>query len=149
MKFQFRFESLLQLYRLRRDQVGAEVGKASAAIEKIDEQLDKLAAERADAIGRSNQSRQGTISVDALIAHGRYDSILKADLRALSETRAKLEHELGRRRQKLVAAEADVKRYERLEEKQRDSHRLEQQRRQQVATDEAATVQFLMKRRKR
>ena len=149
MSFQFRFATLLHLHRQARDEAGAEVGKANEAIGKIDEQTESLIAERSAMLDRATQARIGELSIDSIVSQGRYDIQLQADMRALRETRTKLEHELLRRQQILIQAEADVKRFERLKESEWKLYRNEQQKREQAEADESAATRFLMERRQR
>lgn len=149
MPFQFRFAALLQLHRRHRDEAGIAVGKANQAIGRIDVEMTQLAERRRQLRNQSSGSRVGEISVDRVLAHGRFDSVLLADLHSLRETRGQLEQELQRRKQVLIQAEIEVKRYERLEEKDRRGYVESQQRREQAELDEAASVRFEMGRRTR
>jgi len=149
MSFRFRFASLLQLHRNRRDEAGAQVGKAQQAIARVDQQTERLTLQRGELQGDSQYSRVGDVSVDQMLAHGRYDAMLLADLQSLRETRAQLEQELARRQEILVQAETEVKRYERLEASDRLSYQYELQKRQQAEFDEAASVRHMMERRAR
>lgn len=118
MSFQFRFATLLQLHRLARDEAGANLGKANEAIRRIDEQIEGLLAERTEMLHQASKARIGTISIDSVLSHGRYEIQLQAEATSLRETRSQLMNEAARRQQLLVAAEAEVKRFERLEEKE-------------------------------
>ena len=149
MSFQFRFATLLKIQRRARDEAGAEVGKANEAIGKIDEQTESLMAERPAMLERATQARIGEVSIDSIVSQGRYDIQLQADMRTLRETREKLEQERSRRQQRLVEAEAEVKRFERLKENEWNLYRNEQQKREQAESDESASTRFLMERRKR
>jgi flagellar FliJ protein len=147
MAFQFRFASLLKIHRRSRDEAGAEVGKASRAIEKIDQQIRAILAERKAMQDRSTQSRVGNIAVDQILAQGRYDLQLQAETNALHETRRQLEQELERRQQILRAAESEVKRFERLLENERATYHAEQLKREQAAADDASSARYLIRSR--
>lgn len=149
MSFEFRFSTLLRLHRRTRDAAGADVGKANEAIRRIDDQTESLLAERAEMLRQSSESRQGSISIDSVLSHGRYDLQLQADFQSLRETRSKLLQELERRQSALVAAEAEVKRFERLEENEMTAYRAEQLKREQAEADEASSTRYLMERRQR
>ncbi len=60
-----------------------------------------------------------------------------------------MEQELKRRQNVLVAAEAEVKRFERLEENEMSAFRAEQLKREQAEADEASSNRYMMERRKR
>jgi flagellar FliJ protein len=149
MSFQFRFATLLQLHRRARDEAGTEVGKANQAIGRINEQTESLIAERTAMLEQASKARIGAVSIDSIMSQGRYDMQLQADMHSLRETRAKLEQELLRRQQRLIEAEAEVKRFERLKENEWKLYRTEQQKREQAEADESAATRFLMEQRKR
>ena len=149
--FRFRFDSLLLLHRRRRDEVGAEVGKANEAIRRVDEQIQLLQRQRdevrAQAVGRFIQagSRGVTrVAVDRVLNEGRYDLQLAIDQRSLHETRGKLEIELERRRELLVEAEADVKRLERLRETQASEHQQLLLQAEQAEADDLTTARMII-----
>ena len=119
MKFQFRFETLLELRRRQRDEAGAEVGQAREAIRRIDQQREELNQQRVGLRQKPNDERTGTISVDRLLSAGRYDMQLEADDQALLQTRGELMKELARRQRKFSDAESELKRFEKLKEHDR------------------------------
>ena len=145
MSFQFRFDALLQLRRRERDEVGAAVGQANAAIERIDQQVAEISRQR-QALRHENQSaRVGNVSVDGLLSVGRYDMQLEAETQSLLQTRLQLQQELARRQQTLVAAEAEVKRFEKLRDSDRNRYDLEQQTREQQEADEATSQRYTLR----
>lgn len=148
MKFRFRFEPILQLRRQIRDQAGVAMGQAVAAIAKIDEQSREIANKRDVLRIGGAQSRIGEVSVDSLLAGGRYDLQLQAELHALQQTKNDLLQELDRRKQMLAAAEAEVKRFERLEEKDRLQFAAEQAKREQAELDDASSRRYTMMRKR-
>ena len=150
MSFQFRFAVILQLRRQERDEAGAAVGQANEAIRRIDEQSETVRQQRQALREGTSDDRLGTVSVDSLLARGRYDLQLQADLQSLSDTRSELVQELDRRQAALSAAEAEAKRFERLEDKERTAANAEALRREQAVADDASasryTIQQLRKR---
>jgi flagellar FliJ protein len=146
MKFQFRFAPILQLRRQFRDDAGIAMGQAVAAIARIDERSREVEAER-QVLRSTAHPRTGQISVDALLASGRYDMQLLAELQSLAQTKRELLQELDRRKQVLAAAEAEVKRFERLEEKDRTQFLAEQAKREQAELDDATARRFALIRR--
>ncbi|MCM2372815.1 flagellar export protein FliJ [Aporhodopirellula aestuarii] len=152
--FQFRFESLLSLRRRRRDEVGGEVGKATEAIRRVDEQIemlqgqrDAVRAEAAERFAKSNGGGTTQVMVDRILSEGRYDLQLSADQAALRDTRAKLEVELNRRRGLLVEAEAEVKQLERLRETQMLEHRQLQLQAEQAEADDLTSARLTIAKR--
>ena len=149
MSFQFRFASILQLRRRERDEAGAAVGQANAAIGRIDEQCEAIQLERQSILAGARERRVGNVSVDALLARGRYDLQLQAEIHSLGETRAELIKELERRQGVLVASEAEVKRFERLEENERAACHALQLRREQAEADDATARRYTIERQRK
>ena len=146
--FQFRFASILQLRRLERDEAGAAVGQANEAIGRIDEQIESIRTKRQAIRKGSSDNRVGIVSVDTLLADGRYDLQLESDIHALQHARSELVQESERRQGTLIAAESEVKRFERLEEKERAAFHAEASRREQAAADEATARRYTMERQR-
>lgn len=146
MTFQYRFAPLLQLRRQERDQAGASVAQADAAVHRIEQQVAQLELKRKDLRRQSLHNRQGDVSVDGLLSQGRYDLQLEADVLALHQTLIQLHEELERRTQSLVQAEAEVKRLERLRDNDQQEYRAEQQRREQFELDDDAARRFTRQR---
>lgn len=148
MKFQFRFAPILQLRRQIRDDAGIAMGQAIAAITRIDQQSEQIEQRRMELRQDASAQRIGNLSVDSLLAGGRYDLQLQAELHALAETKSKLLQELDRRKQALAAAEAEVKRFERLEEKDRQKFLTLQAKREQAESDDATSRRYTLMRRR-
>jgi flagellar FliJ protein len=146
MAFQFRFQAVLELRRRERDQAGAAVGQADAAIRKIDDQIAAVRGERGQLRQETSASLRGTLSVDALLSQGRYDLQLQAQTESLAQARNQLVEERARRHQQLIEAEAEVKRFERLEQRQRDAYLSEQRSREQSESDDATGRRYALAR---
>lgn len=148
MSFKFRFDSILQLRRRERDEVGASVGKVNEAIARVDEQIQQVEKEREELNQGTAQRLLGSVSVDGLLASGRYDFQLQVDLQSLFDTRKQLVEEQDRRMQALVVAEGEVKRFERMLENEREAHYAEQLRREQLEADDATSRRYTMTRQR-
>ena len=148
MSFQYRFASILELRRRQRDDVGAAVGQAHEAIRRVDEQTATIESERRSLRQSSQTQRLGDVSVDGLLVQGRYDLQLQAQIQSLARTRGELVQELQRRRHALVAAEAEVRRFEKLEEKDRVAFRMATLRREQAESDDANTSRYIIDRQR-
>lgn len=146
MPADFRFKSLLDLRRKQRDEAGAALGQANEAIAKVNGQIEKIKRERTSLRETEDINRQGDISVDALLAHGRYDLQLQADIGSLESTVAELTAELDRRRIKLVEAETEVKRFEKLKEIDEAEFRALESKREHAESDEVSTSRYILQR---
>ena len=148
MPGEFRFKALLDLRRQQRDEAAADLGLANEAIVKVTRQIDEINRERAVLRDTQNMNRQGDISVDALLAHGRYDLQLQADIGSLESTVAELTAEMDRRRAKLVEAEAELKRFEKLKENDEAEFRALESKREHAEADEVLNRRYTLQRQR-
>lgn len=148
MPDEFRFKALLDLRRQQRDEAAADLGLANEAIVKVTRQIDEINRERAVLRDTQNMNRQGDISVDALLAHGRYDLQLQADIGSLESTVAELTAEMDRRRAKLVEAEAELKRFEKLKENDEAEFRALESKREHAEADEVLNRRYTLQRQR-
>ena len=148
MPAKFRFNALLDLRRQQRDEAGAALGQANEAITKVNAQIDEIKAERVALRNTDDVNRQGHVSVDALLAHGRYDLQLQADVGALQSTVAELTDEMEKRRATLVKAEAELKRFEKLKENEEAEFRALQSKREKAEADEVSTRRYALQRQR-
>ena len=148
MPAEFRFKALLDLRRQQRDEAGAALGQANEAIDKVNAQIDQIKTERVALRNTDDVKRQGDVSVDALLAHGRYDLQLQADVGALQSTIAELTAEMEKRRATLVEAEAELKRFEKLKENEEAEFRALQAKRENAEADEVSMRRYALQRQR-
>lgn len=148
MPAEFRFKALLDLRRQQRDEAGAALGQANEAIARVNTQIEQIKVERIALRDTHDASRQGNVSVDDLLAHGRYDLQLQADIKSLESTIVELTAEMNRRRTKLVEAEAELKRFEKLKEKDEAELRSVEAKREHAEADEVSTRRYNLQRQR-
>ena len=148
MPAKFRFNALLDLRRQQRDEAGAALGQANEAITKVNAQIDEIKTERVALRNTDDVNRHGHVSVDALLAHGRYDLQLQADVGALQSTVAELTAEMEKRRATLVEAEAELKRFEKLKENEEAEFRALQAKRENAEADEVSMRRYALQRQR-
>ncbi|TWU50902.1 flagellar biosynthesis chaperone [Rubripirellula tenax] len=148
MAFKFRFQSILDLRRRQRDEAGADVGKANQAIARIDDQARDVAANRSRLRNETGGTRVGEVNVEGLISLGRYELQLQSELAQLAATRTELVKELDRRQSLLVEAEAEVKRFEKLQGNERETHQAQMLAREQADADERTSQAYILARRR-
>jgi flagellar FliJ protein len=138
-KFKFRLATLLRLRNAARDERRGQLAEAYRADEIIQEKQRQL-AEELDAIGRQQReaSGPGPIDVDRLLSDQRYAFLLAAQQGHTERQRVLLAAELERRRQLLMEANREVRVLEKLEERQRERHQEEENRREIKQVDEIA-----------
>ena len=142
MTFYYRFAVLMGLRQRERDEAGVAVGQANQAIAKIDAERESVLAERAQIRQQRPSAGAGKISVDSLLSSGRYDLQLEADAISLLQTRQKLVVERDHRQQRLIEAEAELKRYQKMEQKERAEYDALQLRLQQIEADDATSRKY-------
>lgn len=135
----FRFQSLLELRERERDEVGLEVGKVLEAIAQIETQIAEVDRQTDLHRHASGGDRTGTISVQGLLDHGRFTMQLIQDRQKLEAARKQLNDEYELRRQRLAVAQAEVKRFDILKDRQTQQERETAKRREQEISDEAAS----------
>ena len=148
MPAEFRFKALLDLRRQQRDEAGAALGQVNEAVAKVNTQIDEIESERVALRDTRDVNRQGNVSVDALLAHGRYDLQLQADIGSLESTVAELTAEMDKRRVKLVEAEAELKRFEKLKENDEAEFRALESKREHAEADEVSTRRYTLQRQR-
>lgn len=140
MAFRFRFAAILQLRRRERDEAGAAVNQALQAIGKIEGQLAELEGQRRQARHDAAGQLVGELSVDRLLGQGRYDLQLKAQAETLRQTLAQLYSELEQRQRRLIEAETELRKFEKLESQDRDAAAGLERKREQQQADEVALI---------
>ena len=148
MTFQFRFQSLLDIQKQDRDEVGAAVGQANEAVRKIDDRITETLEQIKESRSEQSGGQVGTVSVDAMLTQDRYKLQLQADHQSLLETRESLLQEVRRRQGFLALAEAEVKKFEKLCEHDRESYTKQQLKREQEEIDDRVSARYIMQRRK-
>lgn len=147
MSRNFRFASLLQWRERQRDEAGADVGQAIEAINRIDQQRQSILEQQLAIKEDASKSLVGELSMDRLLTGGRYTMQLEMDLRSLADTRDQLLQALAVRQEKLMLAEAEVKRFEKLKELDHAAAQKEELRREQLSLDEAVSNRYLLQAR--
>ena len=93
--------------------------------------------------------REGELSVVRLLEQHQYELRLVEIIQSLEGERLSLEVESRRHREKLIDAELEIKKIEKLLEKRQVIQREQTARRDQQAIDDAASVKFWKRRRER
>jgi len=142
-RFQFRFEALLRLRENERDAARQEISDAFRALDILEEQQFALEQQRQQLRVDSQQRiARPQFSVDTLLNQGRYDLQLQAEIQAIQKNCATVQREIERRQAKLQAADVEVKRLERLREKQLRDWSIAELAAQQKEFDELASMRF-------
>jgi flagellar protein FliJ len=143
-RFKFRMAMLLKLREAARDERRAELAKAYRADEVLAENVGHVEAEMRAVMERCRKAAgPGPIDLDVLIGAQRYELILKAQQRHLSEQRTKLAEEIERRRLALLAANRDVRVLEKLREHQLEQHNQAEYRADIKRLDEVGRLQAM------
>jgi len=137
-KFQFRFESLLSLRRMARDERAAALGQAMEARNRLQGWIDGLMAE-IDQIKRS-RTGIGVLDADQILASASYEASLRSILAGYESDLAKVDEEVERRREALTVADQAVRVLEKLRERKHEQHQQALLELEAKVLDEVATA---------
>ncbi|HEX5472676.1 MAG TPA: hypothetical protein VFW73_12370 [Lacipirellulaceae bacterium] len=146
-KYKFRLETLQKMREARRDQQRASLAEAYRAEQILAENRAELAAE--EEVLRELQravASERYLNVSRLLEAQRYDLLLKAQSQELAKQAILLAAETERRRQMLVEADREVRALELLDERNRQAHARNEQRKETKRLDEAANVRWRLDR---
>src|SRR5438552_3364973 len=137
--FRFRLATLQKLREALRDQRRSALAEAQHALDLLDEQLARVAAELDDLRRKyAAAARPGRVEVDPLVEAQRYELVLRGERQRFEQQRETIQAEVERRREALVAADREVKVLDKLREKQELRHRREDEQREMKRIDEVA-----------
>jgi flagellar protein FliJ len=144
--FRFRLATVLKLREATRDERLASLAEAQAADDKLSSRRQAIQADIAQ-LNRLQQGRTATgqVNIDVLVSSSRYDSILRAELVAITAHQAKLAVEIEQRRQRVMAADREVRTLEKLRDKQLELYRQNESLHELKGLDEIATRQSWQK----
>lgn len=134
-----RFETLSRLHEFARDDVARELARVGEAIEKLAQQRFDVERDM-DAIRDRCSARTGDVSVQSLLDQGRYQLQLEAQLMHIDQAAAQLHQQETLVRQRLMACDAECRKYQRLGELEDQAARAASLRREQIALDEFASI---------
>lgn len=138
-KFKFPLATLLRLREQTRDEGRGRLAEAYRAEELIEEQERRLEHELGELKRHSRRaSAPGRLDVARLREVERYESVVQSQRQETAEERRAAHAEVERRLETLVEANREVRVLETLRQRQRERHRLEENRRETKQMDEAA-----------
>ena len=144
--FKFRLEPLLKLRDARRGQRRLALAEAIQAEAMLNQQADQLTQQLDEMSKRARvQAAPGKVNVDQLLSVHRYRLQLESQARILQQQETQLAGEVERRRQALVEADREVHVLEKLKARQRQEHRIVQQRQEAKELDEFAAQRWSRK----
>ncbi len=140
-KFKFRLATLLRLREADRDERRGELAEAYQADEIMENQQKELEANLGELALKCRQAAgPGTVDVDRLVETQRFEILIRAQRQQLIQQRQAVAAEIERRRGNLVEANREVHVLAKLEERQRQRHREEENRREMKVLDEVASL---------
>lgn len=137
-RFRYRFESLKRIHETVRDEARKRLAEARRALEIIDQRIADTDVEKQALREQRKALLTGTLSVDYLLDQGRYDLQIDVNRRDLQDQRQQIDEEVERRQQRLILAEQECRKFEKLEEIARSEFQAELLRREQAELDELA-----------
>lgn len=142
-RFEFAFAPLLSLRTNDRDNARQDVADALQALELLQQQEQEIETQRQTMYQQTQQVMASrTVSVSTLLAQGRYDLQLQAQVQECRHQQQLIEAEVRRRQEKLQAADVEVKRLEKLCQRQHQAWQTRMQAVQQAELDEVASQRY-------
>jgi flagellar FliJ protein len=145
--FQFRLETLLRLRLDDRDKRRGELAEAYEAERVLELRINETDDELVAVNQRTREIQaSGTVNIDAATERQRYQLILKSQLQSLKQQTEQVGVETEKRKQALIEADREVKKFEQLKENQRTVYDKEQLMIEVKNLDEVATMAHARKR---
>jgi flagellar FliJ protein len=142
-RFRFRLETLRRLREMNRDELRGRLAEAFRAEQILREQQATVAAEAASlAETRRKQVAAGEFDVTRMLEAQRYQLLLEAQQRSLSDQAIKLAGEVEIRRQAVVEADREVRVLDKLRERRAAEHRAAAERAENKVLDDIATTRW-------
>jgi len=137
--FRFRLATLLRLREADRDDRRAQLADAQRAEEIVRQRVGEIEREieQTREAGR-RRTQPGQVNVDQMLELQRYEIQLQTESAATERQRALIAEEVERRRERLTAADREVRILERLRETQQEQHQADERRTEQRLFDEIA-----------
>ncbi len=135
-RFRYRFDSILKVREMARDEARLKVADALKALAILDERVQSLKSEQTELKTQIFQNLTGAISVDNLLEQGRYDLQIDLQRRELETQKLQIEQEVERRRGRLALAEQECRKFERLKEIAQENYTRQEWERLQAELDE-------------
>jgi flagellar FliJ protein len=130
-KFIFRLDAVLRLRQEERARRRQELAEAILAQQVLEAEERRIRAEKLQLQAMlTRHAAPGTVSVDALLEARRYELLLAAQEKYLTEQQARLRAEIDRRRDALARADAAVKLLEKLRQRRQTEFTRQQLRRE-------------------
>lgn len=140
--FRFRLETMLKVRIADRDERRRQLADALEAERAVDEARRETRAELDLVAADDRRALQGAVNVDELLEHRRYALILQAKEADLQRKLELIRVETEKRRQALVAADREVGILEKLRERQKSRHVVQEQGKEAKRLDEVAVVGY-------
>ncbi|TWT77220.1 flagellar biosynthesis chaperone [Posidoniimonas polymericola] len=137
--YRFRLEPVRRLREARRDELRGQLADAFRAAEVVSGERQKVLQELRVIRAREQAiARDTNLSISSMVEHQRYELVLQGQAAALAEKLKLVEDEVERRRQLVAEADREVRTLDKLEDRQRETHRVDQQRAEAKAMDATA-----------
>ena len=142
-KYKFRLGTLQKVREAARDEHRVSLAESFRAEQILAESRAEVAAEAESMRALQRSASAGRyLDVNRLLEAQRYELLLKARAEELAKQAILVAAETERRRQILVESDREVRVLQRLDERKRREHTLEQQRLETKQLDEVAAIQW-------
>jgi flagellar protein FliJ len=142
MSFQFSMEKVLVVKQKEKESIENELGEAVQAFESIAEEIYSLLKRKEDVENLSNQQFQQRMVINDLQNTQRFLLSMTARIRDLQPILQRARERMQIIQQKLLQQTIEVKKYEKLKEKQIHAFELEQTLLENKQNDEFSLMRF-------
>jgi flagellar export protein FliJ len=146
-KFDFKFEALLKLRKMKQDQCERELAERTGRFLQSRQHIDQLQGQISDFYGQVRENRlQGQIEVGGLIADRRYLNQLHQLQHHQLLVLAKAQQRVDQARLQLAETKKQTDIMAKLKERALEKHRKEQLKRETIELDDLANVKVAWQR---
>ncbi|MFT7640247.1 MAG: flagellar export protein FliJ [Pirellulaceae bacterium] len=146
--FRFRLETLLRLRLDDRDKRRGELAEAFEAERILEQRIEETETELEEVLHRSREIQaKGTLNIDGATERQRYQLLLRAQIQTLNQQLLQVGEETEKRQLLLIESDREVKKLDRLKEKQQTAHDKHHLLVESKRLDEIATLAHSRKRR--
>lgn len=145
MSSRFRFESILRQRLTERDAAGLALADTQQQIDQLDAQKTQFQQQREQL--RSTRARTGRISIASLQTADQHDAFLRKTLETLAQQISELNSKYDEQKAQLLNAQQEVKKLENLRDKERAAWLADQQRREQLRSDDQSNAAHYLTKR--
>lgn len=124
MGFQFRLQAVQKVQAFQRDEKKQTLAELIQQQNELAEQLERLEEKKSQSRNeRAKWLAAGQLQMERLQQYHLFESHLQQQIETLRQAQAQLQRQIETQRNSVLESEREVKKFEKLEEKQREAYR--------------------------